>query len=571
MKRSERISKIESHLSLKQIVVVWLANILKHHNCKEYLWYLRGLTEDQKPKRLLHEGVIKKIEALGLDKTETEKQIQQAEKDVAFLIALHEYANNDCVTNHPRWHLTSGLLAEKYKAIKWLSACYDVMNTLDFHVGNKTPYPVEPDLAEVICAAISNHVTPQDEIDDGILESWLYKHLLCQGATTLPEGSYTYDSEDKNQPCLTENNEQLVRARFANKMEFERFKAGEDYTNGFSTVTDAEYRGSLNKMTSKLRKLVNTGTVSPGKTLFLNTIPIPFLKEVPLVQGEWADRYAVELAELGAILEAEGYAAETVKGHDLAWPQYSHKDGSILSWDALEEYRRKASCGLNHLSGQTKEINGRPYISIKDYSAWSGRMVKGDLVRDSCDGFVTSSWNAWLDSPISQGRLSGIIAHKLFPSISEGSFVVYRDDFSLRLQQRLLFPSANNQENKLIQQEMASWRAVAKEFLTELFAFKQAVGQIRKKYFLGSEILFSDYVSDINELLEELERNITAFNHEKRMTPENRLDIKLTRKEADQVVSAKQTRLVKLAQVEVLNMIGEEEMAAKILEKYIFE
>ena len=50
------------------------------------------------------------------------------------------------------------------------------------------------------------------------------------------------------------------------------------------------------------RALSRDGDGSPGTMAQLETVSVPFLRKVPLLEGGWVDRYVVELAEYGSLL-----------------------------------------------------------------------------------------------------------------------------------------------------------------------------------------------------------------------------------------------------------------------------
>ena len=64
------------------------------------------------------------------------------------------------------------------------------------------------------------------------------------------------------------------------------------------------------RMMMALYSLADSGKVQGGASVYLETVPMPFLQAAPLVEGEWLDRYVVGLAELGARLEVQGYQVQ---------------------------------------------------------------------------------------------------------------------------------------------------------------------------------------------------------------------------------------------------------------------
>ena len=117
-----------------------------------------------------------------------------------------------------------------------------------------------------------------------------------------------YDTKDgKYYPTINDQNEKEVRACFSTDEQFELFRSGEDYTFGLASITDAEYNEHYDGVVSVIQQLIDNGQVKKGTTVFLDSVPIPFLKEAPLVDGEWIDGKVLELAEMGAMLQSRGY------------------------------------------------------------------------------------------------------------------------------------------------------------------------------------------------------------------------------------------------------------------------
>jgi hypothetical protein len=76
-------------------------------------------------------------------------------------------------------------------------------------------------------------------------------------------------------------------------------------------------------MLNAIKELVNSGQIQAGKMVRLETIPIPFLKDVPLIQGQWLDQRLVEMAEWGALIQTRCYQPqEDPEAHQLATVDY---------------------------------------------------------------------------------------------------------------------------------------------------------------------------------------------------------------------------------------------------------
>ena len=111
-------------------------------------------------------------------------------------------------------------------------------------------------------------------------------------------------------------------------VQFERFRAGEDFSNDVADITDAEYSAHYHEMVTALQTLVDSGQVQSGTVARLETVPVPFVRKVPLLEGAWLERYVVELAEYGSLLRVKGYeASEDQDEHPLVSVQFVSHDG----------------------------------------------------------------------------------------------------------------------------------------------------------------------------------------------------------------------------------------------------
>jgi hypothetical protein len=80
-------------------------------------------------------------------------------------------------------------------------------------------------------------------------------------------------------------------------------------------VTDVEYDAHYEAIVSAVKNAVREGVV-----IELPTVPHQLLRDAPLVDGDWIDRYVVELAEWGTRLVEKGYLPDKPEDqHPLAW------------------------------------------------------------------------------------------------------------------------------------------------------------------------------------------------------------------------------------------------------------
>ena len=83
-----------------------------------------------------------------------------------------------------------------------------------------------------------------------------------------------------------------MRDLFEDADAFERFLAGEDYSYGLADVPDAVYEERYEELLEAIK-----GVAQPGTVVSLPTVTHHFLRDAPLVDGDWIDCYVVKLAE----------------------------------------------------------------------------------------------------------------------------------------------------------------------------------------------------------------------------------------------------------------------------------
>jgi hypothetical protein len=438
-------------------------------------------------------------------------------------------------------------------------------------VSREIPYPVTKEEGAALSAAIRYHVTTWEELpEQEILESWLRDHLIEKGAVQLPEEAYGYDDEGNYLPQVNEENEQAIRECFQDEAAFERFKSGEDYTKGFSGISDAEYNQHYGLMVNELQNLVKTGEVKEGVSLYLETVPIPYLMNLPLVEGEWIDAYVVELAELGALLKAKGYQLDYGNDHHLlAWPRFIDKEGIEIHPKDLAHLRKKTASNLNKYQGRTKRIHGRLYIAFKDYSDWKGRMVKGNLNAELCPGFLTESWNKWLEKQGDNGCLGGIPAHSIDCYVTEQDYRIKENGTQAELKRRASLLKNASFMHSSLERQTVRWKEMAGTLLLLLYTFREALTTIKQNYYKGEEVLFPDLARSLTDLINYTEDQVMEFNHEFADKVELRVDIESIKREAEKKAASEVVNFIDFAKADALDELGEEDAATELMEKHL--
>jgi hypothetical protein len=238
-----------------------------------------------------------------------------------------------------------------------------------------------------------------------------------------------------------------------------------------------------------------------------------------------------------------------------------------------EEIRRiclRADRHLKKLPGSTKEIDGRLYINFGDYCSWRGRSVKDDLSACVSEGFMTASWNGWIDAKSGKSELAGVPLERLECYVQEHNYLLCPDGTEAQLKRReLLLSIAGKKESSKAGEEISFWKEMAGTLVLNLHGFQQTVTAIKQCYFDGEEILFSNSVKTLADLTKYTEELITEFNGRVAKQPEDKIDPAVLRTVADQTIAGHVSYLVDMAKAEALDALGENRAAAELTEKHL--
>jgi hypothetical protein len=329
-------------------------------------------------------------------------------------------------------------------------------------------------------------------------------------------------------------------------------------------------------MVTALQALVDSGRVQSGTVARLETVPVPFLRNASLLEGAWLDRYVVELAEYDSLLKAKGYeASEDQDEHPLASVQFVSHDGQEVDQAETQVLRRQAVRSLAKFPGRTREIDGRPYLHFEDYRRWRGRKVKGDLQSGIQRGFVTTSWNVWVDAKRGEGvaALTGAPVEGLCCHVEPSQYQTFPDsEYRLGCRRQLLddmrFLISSCETEAVSLQE---WKECTQVFLAGLYAFQDAVALIGRRYFDGWQILFPDQAQYLADLVGDMEKLVGAFNHS--FTGESGqlgpVDLGMVRQSESKEIAGHTSYLVDMAKADTLILRGEDLAATELLERYL--
>jgi len=292
-----RVEKLESGLTPKQAILLWLQEAHAFSGIEEYVRHLKTQPDSAAPLHKLtnqvEEGVRKTLK--GRPKEEIDRAVRQAYKDVFFLFFLHQRVNDKLITEQ-RYHSSQAmLLASKLSSLMRERDLDRQMRWNRIRVEMQMPYPLDAETAATVEAAKQNYVLTWEAIEENDdIGQWLKDSLVAKGKTLLPDGAQSMKSETKVSYTEVPTKDD-VRELFRDAESFQKFLDGEDFSYGLADVTDAEYDAHYEAIVSAVKSVTQQGLV-----VELPTVPHPFLSEAPLVDGDWIDRYTVELTEWGA-------------------------------------------------------------------------------------------------------------------------------------------------------------------------------------------------------------------------------------------------------------------------------
>ena len=516
-------------------------------------------------------------------------RVRQALRDVLFLFHLHQQVNRTFLERERCFWAQGLALATGLNAMMRERNLRDQMQWNAMRVAMELPYPVDQETAAAIDAAKENYVLPWDVLEQGDeVTTWVIDYFVAQGKTALPEGAYklvVHGLDDENVELHEE-----VQAAFDSEADYQKFLAQEDFSYGLADVPDAEFIAHYESIVSAMK-----GLGLDWQVVEFTTVPHAFLRDVPLVEGEWIDAYVVALAEWGARLIQKGYVLE--EPHDVhpfaCYQVVDPEDGSEVGIEIRERLWAQTKKHLAGFSGQTKEIGGQLFLSWTDYLKWRGRRAKGVLTTGLHQGLVISEWNRWLatevNSVLDDVEVGGLDCH------ADGyHYQTYSDvaDLAgeLRRREKLLASlsagkSGNNGDSRL-RTKAETWVEMAEDYLGELYTLQLDFDSISQHYFDGQMGLFPASTYALSQLVEHAEKLVNTYNRDMAADLElldlavaggnaqgsetrHTIDLSNLHGKTQEASTYQAAYLVDMAKAEALDMMGETEKAVQVVDKHI--
>jgi len=523
---------------------------------------------------------------------DVDRAVRQAVRDVLFLFHLCQQLNFTLLEESKYLWTRARLIATEFEALQREQAFRDERALDRMQMAMELSYPLDPETASAVAAAQKHHVMSWKGIEEGDdLDGWLLRNYLAEGKMALPDGAYLVRDgiESRYRPIPSPDE---VRNLFVDEDSFRKFQDAADYSYGLADVPDAVYEARYEELLQAVKGVAKAGTF-----VDLPTVPHDFLREAPLIDGEWIDLHVVNLAEWGARICKNGHALEDPEdNHPMAWCRIvGPTDGSTATDAATRKPWHQTSVHLSNFPGRTREIEGRPYVSFADYVKWESRHAMGNLKFGFHDGIVVSDWNQWVDAEGREGAtiLAGVTVGKLRGYSENYRHHVCRDAEELAdetsrrdsLLDSLRPGRPGSLEKERYLKRVGDWKDQAENFLTELYTMRRATEIVEQLYFDGQPSLFVEAAEGLDQLVALVQELIDGYNEDLASRLEDQqkllsnvgspvqelpLIIDLTRVtgKIDGLANDWVAYFVDMAKAEALGLIGETERAAVFADRH---
>jgi hypothetical protein len=454
----KRIEKIENSLTPREVVALWVEGLAKFNSLEDYIsWIAEDSSRAPLPKMLqqIESGIAGRPNGQGKnssDKNSSGRLLRKRSSEVVFLYNLllqinlhvHEFVGLK------EFHVATLMFfiqAVNERAGSRM-AMFEQWKGL-----HDTPYPLDPDTAAAVSAALRNGVTSF-------------------------AGLVAYDDEESSESVC----QRLERA-----------------------VDDLCRRG-----------LVQRGwrvKLGPSPLEFLAAPPLVDGVWIEMAAVELAE-FAATLCERGITLEPPAdlhplalwrpYRRKEISGEQVT---------EVLSEGEIANAHAEAAARLATFAGRTKEIDARPYIHLDDYRAWSGRKAGDEL--KLTEGVVTASWNAWVEASGDCTELAGIQVSKVDHGLKDEDFFCCQDPARRRRREEmasLIRVSIVEKGVSALEGLLQGSRVDIYRLLTEVRATVTATQRLTARYFPGQKILFKSYANALDHLTASVTRLVDDYN-----------------------------------------------------------
>ena len=457
---------MEESLSPLEIFLRWLQETSHIPSLLDYTQSLRNAPESEFPVTRMtgqaRRSVEKSMRGERWDAIQT--AVHDAERHVVFLWTLHRRA----------YERIDQELCVAMPTIDflWSELCRLVLHIQLSHDASRSAYPLDSHTAAAAWAALANQVRSWDSLSDpATFRQWGYIKLQPN------------DDEDLIE-WLARNSPTIKR---------------------------------------KLQRLVRSKDIAAGKVVSLPALPIPFLRNAPLIEGRWVDATVLELAEFGAVLEDRGWTPRpTDDSHPLAFQEFVQADAegesSPIDDASWLDARQAATDRVRSYRGRRRAFQGRDYVNLAPYRKWRAGIVGARLEASLKDGFVVPSWNRFTTTRGFNIASGGFCVGPIKPLGDRDMWSVHELQTARILQTARTRLFANHRsvaldgENATAEEARIRWRDRAEDAIVMIEGLAAAIQGIQAAHFRSAEIVHSRSAEVLDNLRSRLRSIVQLFN-----------------------------------------------------------
>jgi len=147
-----RIEKLETGLTPKQAILLWLQEAHSFKGIEEYVRHLKNQPDNASPIDRLSTQVEEavKLTLKGHPREDINRAVRQAHKDVLFLFYLHKQVNGKLLSEHRYYWTRWLLLIKELKSLLREQSLDRQMRWNQIRVGIEMPYPLDSETAAAV-------------------------------------------------------------------------------------------------------------------------------------------------------------------------------------------------------------------------------------------------------------------------------------------------------------------------------------------------------------------------------------------------------------------------------------
>ena len=461
-----RLDDLEESLSPLEIFLRWLQEASHIPSLLDYTQSLRNAPESEFPltrmTRQARRSVEKSMRGERSDAIQT--AVHDAERHVVFLWKLH-------------WRVYERIVQELCVAMPTIDLLWSELSRLVLHLqlshdASRSAYPLDSHTSAAAWAALANQVRSWDSLGDpSTFRQWGYIQLQPN------------DDEDVIE-WLAGNSPTIKR---------------------------------------ELQRLVRSKDIAAGKVVSLPALPIPFLREAPLLKGRWVDATVLELAEFGAVLEDRGWTPRpTDDSHPLAFQEFvqadAEEESSPIDDASWLDARQAATDRVRSYRGGRRAFQGRDYVNLAPYRKWRAGIVGARLEASLKDGFVVYSWNHFATNRGFNIASGGFCVGPIKPLGDFELWFVHDHETARILQTARTRLFANHRsvaldgENATAEEARIRWRDRAEDAIVMIEGLPAAIQGIQAAHFRSAEIVHTTSAKVLRRLRSRLRSIVRLFS-----------------------------------------------------------